>query len=268
MLELSACIEWLFSEAGDDFEPRIRAARAAGVPAVEFWGWRHRDIASIARVLGETGVEVAAFAVDPAVPLADPSAGDAVVAVVAESADAAARLGCRNLIVVSGNRDEGLPVAAQRAAMVAALRRAAPLAAARDVTLLLEPLNTRVDHIGTFLDSTEDGFAIVDEVGSSNVKLLFDLYHAAVMGERMQDVLASRLSDVGHIHIADAPGRHEPGTGEIDWPASLGWLTEHAYHGRIGLEYEPLAPTNESLAAVRRFLENTEGTTMPRGNAR
>ena len=179
-----------------------------------------------------------------------------------------ARLGCRNLIVVSGDRDEGLPVAAQRAAMVAALRRAAPLAAARDVTLLLEPLNTRVDHIGTFLDSTEDGFAIVDEVGSSNVKLLFDLYHAAVMGERMQDVLASRLSDVGHIHIADAPGRHEPGTGEIDWPASLGWLAEHGYHGRIGLEYEPLAPTNESLAAVRRFLENTEGTTMPRGNAR
>jgi hydroxypyruvate isomerase len=152
--------------------------------------------------------------------------------------------------------------------MVAALRRAAPQAAARDVALLLEPLNTRVDHIGTFLDSTEDGFAIVDEVGSSNVKLLFDLYHAAVMGERMQDVLASRLSDVGHIHIADAPGRHEPGTGEIDWPASLGWLTEHGYHGRIGLEYEPLAPTNESLAAVRRFLENTEGTTMPRGDAR
>jgi hydroxypyruvate isomerase len=254
MLELSACIEWLFSEAGDDFEPRIRAAHAAGIPAVEFWGWRNRDIERIARVLGETGLEVAAFAVDPAVPLADPSAGDAVVAAVAESADAAARLACRNLIVVSGDRDERLPAAAQRAAMVAALRRAAPVAAARGVTLLLEPLNTRVDHVGTFLDSTEDGFAVVDEVGTSNVKLLFDLYHAVVMGERMQDVLGSRLSDVGHIHVADAPGRHEPGTGAIDWPATFGWLAEHGYHGRIGLEYEPVASTDETLAALRRIL--------------
>jgi hydroxypyruvate isomerase len=252
MLELSACIEWLFSEAGDDFESRIRAARAAGVPAVEFWGWRHRNIAGIAHVLGETGVEVTVFAVDPAVSLADPSAGDAAVAAVAESADAAERLGCRNLIVLSGDRDERLPVAAQRAAMVLRPARGAP-AAARGVTLLLEPLNTRVDHVGrSRLD--RGSLDIVDEIGASNVKLLFDLYHAVVMGERMQDVLGSRLADVGHIHIADAPGRHEPGTGAIDWPATFAWLAAHAYHGRIGLEYEPLAPTEESLAAIRRFL--------------
>lgn len=254
MLELSACIEWLFSEAGDDLESRIRAAQAARVPAVEFWGWRHRDVESIARVLGETGVEVTAFALDPAVPLADPSAGDAVVAAVAESADTAARLGCHNLIVVSGDRDERLPAAAQRAAMVAALRRAAPVAAARDVALLLEPLNTRVDHVGTFLDSTEEGLAIVDEVNAPNVKLLFDLYHSVVMGERMQDVLDSRLADVGHIHLADAPGRHEPGTGAIEWPATLAWLGEHGYNGRLGLEFEPVASTADSVAAIRRLL--------------
>jgi hydroxypyruvate isomerase len=254
MLELSACIEWLFSEAGDDFESRIRAARAADVPAVEFWGWRHRDCAGIARVLAETGVEVTTFCVDPVVPLADPSAGDAVVAAVAESAEAAERLGCRKLIVLSGDRDERLPAAAQRAAMVAALRRAAPVAAGRGVTLLLEPLNTRVDHVGTFLDSTEEGLAIVDEVGAGNVKLLFDLYHAVVMGERVPDMLGSQLADVGHIHIADAPGRHEPGTGAIDWPVVFGWLGEHGYGGRIGLEYEPLGPTEESLAAIRRYM--------------
>ena len=74
------------------------------------------------------------------------------------------------------------------------------------------------------------------------------------MGERMQDVLASRLSDVGHIHVADAPGRHEPGTGSIDWPATFRWLGEHGYRGRIGLEYQPVASTDESLAAVRSFL--------------
>jgi hydroxypyruvate isomerase len=254
MPELSACIEWLFSDAGDDFEERIRAARDAGVPAVEFWGWRERDLAGIARVLGETGVEVTAFAADPALPLADPGAHEAAVLAIAESADAAARLGCRNLIVVSGDRDDRLAPEAQRAAIVAALERAAPLAAARDVSLLLEPLNTRVDHIGTFLDSTAEGLALVGEVGSPNVKLLFDLYHSVVMGERTADVLGAQLAAVGHIHIADAPGRHEPGTGTIDWPATFGWLSEQGYEGRLGLEYEPLASTADSLAAIRRFM--------------
>jgi hydroxypyruvate isomerase len=254
MLELSACIEWLFGEAGGDFEARIRAAADAGVPAVEFWGWRQRDLAGMARVLGETGVEVTAFAVDPALPLGDPAAHDAVITAIAESADAAAELGCRKLIVVSGDRDERLSARAQRAAIVAALGRAAPVAAKRDVALLLEPLNTRVDHVGTFLDSTSDGFSIVDEVGAANVKLLFDLYHSVVMGERMEDVLASRLGAVGHIHIADAPGRHEPGTGAIDWAATFAWLGEHGYDGRIGLEYEPVASTGDSLAVIGRHL--------------
>jgi len=252
--ELSACIEWLFSEAGDDFEPRIRAAADAGVPAVEFWGWRHRDIARIARVLSETGVEVTVFAVDPALPLGDPAAHDAVVAAIGESADAAAELGCRNLIVVSGDRDERIGADEQRAAIVGVLGRAAPVAAARGVALLLEPLNTRVDHAGAFLDSTGEGLGIVDEVGAANVKLLFDLYHSFVMGELMEDVLAAGLGAVGHVHIADAPGRHEPGTGAIDWTRAFAWLDAQGYDGRIGLEYEPLGSTGDSLAAIGRFL--------------
>jgi hydroxypyruvate isomerase len=260
MLELSACIEWLFGEAGDGFESRIRAAAAAGVPAVEFWGWRQRDLAGVARALGETGVEVTASAADPALPLGDPAASDAVVAAIGESADAAVELGCTNLIVVSGDRDERYSLAQQRAAIVAVLRRAAPVAAGRGVSLLLEPLNTLVDHAGTFLDSTADGLALVDEVGAANVTLLFDLYHAVVMGERMEDVLASRLGSVGHIHIADVPGRHEPGTGTIDWSRTFAWLAEQGYRGRIGLEYEPLAPTGDTLAAIGRYLDGAVRT--------
>jgi hydroxypyruvate isomerase len=252
--ELSACIEWLFGEEGDGFESRIRAAADAGVPAVEFWGWRHRDIGRIARVLGETGVELTAFAVDPALPLGEPARHDAVVAAIAESAAAAAELGCRNLIVVSGDRDERMGADDQRTAIVSLLARAAPVAAERGVALLLEPLNTRVDHAGTFLDSTSEGFGIVDEVGVANVKLLFDLYHSVVMGERMEDVLAARLGAVGHVHIADAPGRHEPGTGAIDWTRAFAWLDAQGYDGRIGLEYEPLGSTGDSLAAIRCFL--------------
>jgi hydroxypyruvate isomerase len=254
MFELSACIEWLFSEAGDDFGARIRAAADAGVPAVEFWGWRTHDVAGIADVLRETGVELTCFATDPALPLGDRSAHDDVVAAIAESADAARTMGCRMLIVLPGDIDERIGAHEQRAAIVEAFKRAAPVAAELDVTLLVEPLNTRVDHVGTFLDSTDDGFGIVDDVGAANVKLLYDLYHQAVMGERTEVVLASRMADVGHIHIADTPGRHEPGTGVIDWAREFAWLRDQGYEGRIGLEYRPVASTVDSLAAVRRFM--------------
>lgn len=254
MFELSACIEWLFSEAGDDFESRIRAAADAGVPAVEFWGWRTHDVDRIAGILRETGVELTCFATDPALAMGDRSAHDDVVTAIAESADAAQRMGCHKLIVLPGDVDERMGAPEQRAAIIEAFQLAAPIAAARDVTLLVEPLNTRVDHIGTFLDATADGFAIVDEVGAPNVKLLYDLYHQAVMGERTEVVLASRMADVGHIHVADTPGRHEPGTGVIDWAREFAWLSDQGYDGRIGLEYRPVASTVDSLAAVRSFM--------------
>ena len=254
MLELSACIEWLFGEAGESFEARIGAAAAAGIPAVEFWGWRGRDTENIGRALRETGIELTAFAVDPAVALADPSAQAAAVTAIAESAAAAAGLGCHNVIVVSGDRDERFSASEQREAIVAVLKRSAPLAAERDVALLLEPLNTRIDHVGTFLDSTHEALGIVDEVGAANVKILFDLYHAVVMGERLDQVLAGRLADIGHVHIADAPGRNEPGTGTVDWAEALAWLDDNGYEGRIGLEYVPIAPTRDTLEVIRSFL--------------
>jgi hydroxypyruvate isomerase len=255
LFELSPCVEWLFAEAGDELGERIVAAAEAGLPAVEFWGWRGRDIARLACVLRETGVDLTACIVDPPLPLADPQAHDQLMVAVAESADAAHALGCRNLIVVSGDRDERVGDAAQRAAIVAALDRAAPIAAGRDVTLLLEPLNSLVDHVGTFLDSTGTGFEIVDEVGAPNVKLLLDLYHSAVMGEQLEAVLGTRVAEVGHIHIADAPGRHEPGTGAIDWTHVFAWLDEQGYRGRIGLEYAPLASTGDTLAALRGVMD-------------
>src|SRR3977135_4110733 len=108
MFELSACIEWLFTEAGGDFESRIRAAADAGVPAVEFWGWRTHDIARIAGVLQETGVVLTCFATDPALARGARRAQDDVVTAIAESADAAHVMGCRKLIVLPGDVDESI----------------------------------------------------------------------------------------------------------------------------------------------------------------
>ena len=119
------------------------------------------------------------------------------------------------------------------------------------MTLLLEPLNTKVDHPGYYLTSTPEGLDIVEEVGNPNVRLLYDLYHSAVMGEAPEEVLDGRVHLVGHVHLADAPGRGEPGSGEMMWREHLEWLDEHSYNGYVGLEFRPSRDTLASLDHLR-----------------
>jgi hydroxypyruvate isomerase len=112
---------------------------------------------------------------------------------------------------------------------------------------MLEPLNDRVDHLGYYLTSTREGLDIVDEVDRAEVKLVYDLYHSAMMGEETETVLDGRLDRVAHVHLADTQGRHEPGTGTMDWQARLDWLFSNGYQGLVGLEYRPSVGTVESL---------------------
>ena len=252
MLELSACIEWLFREE-PVFVDRVGRAVGAGVPCVEFWSWRDKDVPAIGAALAETGARLAAFVSEPVGRLVDPRTHDAFVAGVAESAQTARLLGCRSLIVLAGDRLSDVSDADQRRAVVTGLRLAGPVAAEHGVALLLEPLNTRIDHVGHFLDSTAEGLAIVEEVAEPNVRLLLDLYHAAVMGEHLEAV-GDRLSLIGHIHVADVPGRHQPGTGTIDWEQTIRWLERSGYNGCLGLEYQPTGDTVSSLALITQTL--------------
>ena len=87
-----------------------------------------------------------------------------------------------------------------------------------------------------------------------NVRLLFDAYHSATMGEKLDAVLSGRIDLVGHIHVADVPGRNEPGMGEIDWPRVISWLARAGYRGRIGLEYMPSGDSASSLGAIAEIV--------------
>jgi hydroxypyruvate isomerase len=238
VLEYSACIEWLFAEE-PSFARRVSLAAAAGFQWVEFWDWRDKPLAELGDALSASGSRVTSFVSEPQGRLVDPATHEEFLAGVVESARVAESLGCRGLIVLAGDAFPDISRTAQRDAIVSALRRAAPLAAAHGITLLLEPLNTRVDHQGYFLDATSEGLEIVDEVGAGNVKLLYDLYHSAVMDEDPEQVIDGRVDLVGHVHLADAPGRHEPGTGTMPWQRSLLWLERAGYAGRVGLEYMP-----------------------------
>jgi len=168
------------------------------------------------------------------------------------------RLNARNLIVVSGDIRPGIDRSEQRAAIIQALRRAAPIASAAGLGLLLEPLNTRVDHRGYFLDSTLEGLELIHAIDHPAVRLLYDIYHSIVMGEEPTEVLRGSGDLVGHVHIADVPGRHEPGSGSIDWPRKLDALRSAGYAGPLGLEYIPIRDTGSSLAFIRRLIDQPD----------
>jgi hydroxypyruvate isomerase len=253
MMNLSACIELLFKAEEDDFVKRVYLAAEAGLPAVEFWGWRDKDIVGIHQALLATGLKLGSFLSEPRGCLTDPRTHGEFLRGLEESIEVAQHLGAAGLIVLSGDAIEKGRTE-QRQAVVDALLQAAPLAEAAGITLLLEPLNTKVDHQGYFLDRTEEGLKILAAVGSPKVKLLYDMYHSIVMGEAPKEVLQGKVEHVGHVHIADMPGRHEPGTGTVDWRSNLGWLEEQGYRGYLGLEYWPSKPTLETLQDLKQLL--------------
>jgi hydroxypyruvate isomerase len=119
------------------------------------------------------------------------------------------------------------------------------------VKLILEPVNTRVDHPGALLDRTADAVTVARGVGDESFGILYDLYHSITEGEDPATELANAAGVVDYVQVADAPGRGEPGSGAIDWPHQLAGLRAADYAGPIGLEYFPTVASAQSVAFIR-----------------
>jgi hydroxypyruvate isomerase len=258
MTSIAANMEWLFTEAGDGTAERIRAAADHGLTAVEIWGWRDKDLDAIETALHDTGVTLLSLIVDPKLDLTDPSTQVEYLEGVRDSLAVAQRLHAPFLVAVAGDEIDGVDRSTQHRAVVDTLAAAAAMLDGSDVTILLEPLNTRVDHVGTYLSSTREGLDIVREVGSPHLKLLLDAYHALMMDEDLAEVVGDDIALVGHVQVADAPGRHEPGTGTIDWEQQLGILRDLGYAGWFGMEYTPTTETVASLAVVEQIADRVD----------
>jgi hydroxypyruvate isomerase len=232
---------------------QLAAIRAAGFDRVEFWAWRDKDIEGVHRALADTGLSAVSMISEPQSRPVDPARHDEFLTAVRESIPVAKRLGIPNLVLTAGDRLPGVPASEQQAALVRALRAAAPYAEDAEVTLLLENLNSRVDHVGTYLDRTADALAAVREAESPRVRVLYDLYHSVVMEEDPSEVLSSSIDLVGHMQIADHPGRREPGSGTADLRAHLQSVLEAGYTGPLGMEFTP--SNDDSMAAVGRVRE-------------
>jgi hydroxypyruvate isomerase len=130
------------------------------------------------------------------------------------------------------------------------LKECAKIAEEEDININLEALNILTDHVGNFLETTQMGAEIVRLIGCDKLKLLYDAYHMQLNEGKICDTLTQYIDVIGHVHIADAPGRHEPGTGEINYNNIMQHLESLKYQYRVGSELFPLQDTATAVKAI------------------
>ncbi len=258
MPRFDANLSMLFNEVG--FLERFAAAAAAGFTGVEFlFPYAHAED-RLAETVRASGVEVVAFNMPPG----NWDAGDRGIACdparrgefqdgVGAAVRYARALGCRRIHCMAGLRPAGVDEDRLRETWVANVRLAARELDRHGVTLLVEAINTR-DIPGFYVSTSRQAFALMDEVAAPNVRFQADLYHLQIMEGDLSHTLETRRDRIGHVQIADTPGRHEPGTGEIHYPFLFGLLDRIGYDGWVGCEYRPSSGTVEGLGWVRPYL--------------
>jgi len=251
-MKYSVCASAVFSKM--PLAEAIREIARIGYPACEFWSWWDQDMDAVAEAVRETGLEVAGICTKM-VPLNDPLRREEYVQGLRESVCAAKRIGCGRLISQVGQAIEGMDRRAQRDSIVEGLRACAPILEEENIELVIEPLNTLVDHIGYYLDRSEEAFEIIREVNSPKVKVLFDVYHQQITEGNLIENMTRNVSLIGHIHIAGNPGRHEPHkNSEVHYPTVLAALKQASWHGYAGLEYFPLEDARQGLEEIRKVM--------------
>lgn len=268
MPRFDANLTMLYAEM--EFLERFAAASNDGFAAVEYLFPYAYDAAELARRLREHHLEQVLFNL----PAGDWSAGDRGIACdpgrvdefrsgVAQAVAYAKALDCRRVNCLAGKVPPGVSPAQAHATFVTNLRFAASELANAGVRLLIEPVNT-FDIPGFFLSRTGQALAILDEVDSDNLALQYDVYHAQRMEGELIATLGANLARIGHVQVADNPGRHEPGTGEINYPFVFERLDALGYAGFVGCEYVPQTTASAGLA----WLHAVRGEALGRGIAR
>jgi hydroxypyruvate isomerase len=254
MYELSVNLEYLFRDAGDALADRIAAAAAAGFSRVEMFTTSNRDVPALRKALTANDVELWTVVTDPRTRLVDPATHAEFQAIFRRAAEEAVALGCRRIVVPSGSAVPYQKRKVQLETVTSAIAEALPIAEELDVLILLEAVNTRVDHPGVLFSQSDDTVTVARHLNSPRVRVLYDLYHSLTEGEDPAIVLPEIIEWVEHVQIADVPGRGQPGSGGLDWEKQLRLLRSVGYQGVIGVECEAIdKPSAEALRYIREL---------------
>lgn len=243
---------WTLKQHGA-FEQNLEQVAAAGFSHVELVGefskWSDDDWQRILKRMQALNLSVDATS-GVSHGFADPASKDAFLADLQAILPAVKRLEARQIILLSGKRIEASPQGAQHTASIEALKRAADLLDKAGVIGVIEPIDT-LENPTIYLNGVTEAFEIVRAVGSPNVKVLYDLYHEQREHGNLIEKLEKNINAVALVHIADVPGRHEPGTGEINYTNIYRRLAHLNYKGGIAMEFYPTGDVVETLRRAR-----------------
>jgi hydroxypyruvate isomerase len=246
---------WTLNKNGT-FEQNIERVAQAGYKQIElvteFKSWSEADTSRILAHMQTLGITVDAMA-GLKLGFADPAAGDAFLAELKTLIPIAQRLGCPQLILVSGKRvtpPSPDQQDAQHLASIETLKRAVPLLAAAGLNAVIEPID-RLENPTIYLDGVTEAVSIVKAVDNPAIRVLYDLYHEQRTQGNLIEKLETNIGYVGLIHVADVPGRHQPGTGEINYGSIYRKLASLQYKGTIAMEFYPTADPVDILRTAR-----------------
>ncbi len=242
----------MFSEF--DFYDRIGAVGDCGINTVEFWKWTNKDVDKVKRLLDENKMRLSVFNIDSTDEklsydlsrgILNSGRAEEFVAALCESIPTYKKLGASAMIVLIG---ENATYCAENA--LKCLNAAKPICEKENVTLVIEPLNA-IDRKGYSMPYAKPVLELLKQVGSPNIKMLYDIYHQSMTGDFSIEDIRKNIDLIGHFHVADSPGRHEPGTGSIDYVKILSEISELPYDGYIGLEYRATKNDGKTFGFLR-----------------
>lgn len=245
-----------------DFYDRISEAGKCGIDAIEFWKWSNKDIGRVCERKEENGLSFSVFNIDSrneklsydlSRGILNAGRKEELLSALEESIPVYHRLKAHAMIVLVGESISGVSRLKQCDHVYNCLKAAAATAEESAVTLVVEPLNS-IDRENYFMPYTGELFEILEQVDSPNIKMLYDIYHQNMMGDFSLTEIEKHIGRIGHFHVADCPGRHEPGTGNVDYPAIIREIAKLDYSGYIGLEYRATKPDAETLGFIKEAL--------------
>lgn len=246
-MKFSVCIDAVYEKK--DFIQAMEEVHSLGYDRIEFWSWWDKDLKAIKQTADALGLEITAFCTE-FISLTDKSRRADYLVGLQKAILLAEKLKCRRIITQVGD-DTGEERAVQQKSIVTGLKLAAKMLEGKDITLLVEPLNNKIDHKNYYLTSSAEAFEIVDQVGSDQVKVLFDIYHQQITEGDLLRTIRKHISQIGHFHAAGNPGRHELSLSEINYEVLFAGIQTLPYEGCVGLEYFPIHVPRQGLREIK-----------------
>lgn len=234
-----------------DFCDAIRKVKELGFDAAETYDWKGLDLDAVKNTCAETGVELLSMCTTE-FNMTNPDMRETWLAGLKESCKAAKNANVGRLITQVG-QDTGKERAFQHESIVAALKEAKPILEETGTVIMIEPLNTIVDHKGYYLWQAAEAFDIVREADHPLVKVVYDIYHQQIMEGNIILNITNNLDCIAHLHSAGHPGRHDLQFGESDYKVIFAAVDKAGYKGACGLEYFPIGESEQSLKTFKEI---------------